>query len=90
MKILALINQNGFICHLLCQCVLEEIFNLLQSFPFSNKLNVFKINQLAVDVFDLFGDLKQDLIEKISALVPPPRRNIVRYFGVLAPHAKDR
>jgi hypothetical protein len=31
-----------------------------------------------------------ELIEKISALVPPPRRNMVRYFGVLAPHAKDR
>jgi hypothetical protein len=31
-----------------------------------------------------------ELIEKISALVPPPRQNIVRYHGVLAPHAKDR
>jgi len=31
-----------------------------------------------------------ELIEKLSALVPPPRRNLVRYHGVLAPHAKDR
>jgi len=31
-----------------------------------------------------------ELIEKLSALVAPPRRNLVRYFGVLAPHAKDR
>lgn len=31
-----------------------------------------------------------ELIEKLSALVPPPRQNIVRYHGVLAPHAKDR
>ena len=27
---------------------------------------------------------------KLSALVPPPRVNLVRYHGVLAPHAKDR
>ncbi len=31
-----------------------------------------------------------ELIEKLSALVPPPRQNTVRYHGVLAPHAKDR
>lgn len=31
-----------------------------------------------------------ELIEKLSALVPPPRQNIVRYHGVLAPNAKDR
>ena len=31
-----------------------------------------------------------ELVEKISALVPPPRRNLVRYHGILAPHAKDR
>jgi putative transposase/transposase-like zinc-binding protein len=31
-----------------------------------------------------------ELIEKISALVPPPRVNLVRYHGVLAPHAKNR
>jgi hypothetical protein len=31
-----------------------------------------------------------ELVEKISALVPPPRRNIVRYHGVLAPNARDR
>jgi hypothetical protein len=31
-----------------------------------------------------------ELIEKISALVPPPRINSIRYHGVFAPHAKDR
>ena len=31
-----------------------------------------------------------ELLEKLSALVPAPRRNLVRYYGVLAPHAKDR
>ena len=31
-----------------------------------------------------------ELIEKLSALVPPPRKNTVHYHGVLAPHAKDR
>ena len=27
---------------------------------------------------------------KLAALVPPPRKNIVRYHGVLGPHAKNR
>jgi hypothetical protein len=31
-----------------------------------------------------------ELIKKISALVPPPRINLIRYHGVLAPHAKHR
>ncbi len=31
-----------------------------------------------------------ELIEKLVALVPPPRLNLVRYHGVLAPHAADR
>ena len=31
-----------------------------------------------------------ELIEKLAALVPPPRVNLVRYHGVLAPNAKDR
>ena len=31
-----------------------------------------------------------ELIEKLAALVPPPRKNIVRYHGVLGPHAKNR
>ena len=30
------------------------------------------------------------LIEKLAALVPPPRQNLVRYHGVLAPHSKMR
>ena len=32
----------------------------------------------------------QELIEKLAALVPLPRQNIVRYHGILAPHAKSR
>ena len=31
-----------------------------------------------------------ELIEKLAALVPPPRVNLVRYHGVLAAHARDR
>jgi len=31
-----------------------------------------------------------ELIEKLAALVPPPRVNLVRYHGILAPHAKNR
>ena len=31
----------------------------------------------------------QELLEKLAALVPPPRLNLVRYHGVLAPNAAD-
>ena len=31
-----------------------------------------------------------ELLEKLAALVPPPRLNLVRYHGVLAPNAVDR
>ena len=31
-----------------------------------------------------------ELIEKLAALVPPPRINLVRYHGVLAPAARNR
>ena len=31
-----------------------------------------------------------ELIEKLAALVPPPRLNLVRYHGVLAPAARNR
>ena len=31
-----------------------------------------------------------ELLEKLAALVPPPRVNLVRYHGVLAPHARNR
>ena len=30
------------------------------------------------------------MIEKLAALVPPPRLNLIRYHGVLAPNARDR
>jgi len=30
-----------------------------------------------------------ELVEKLAALVPPPRLNLVRYHEVLAPHAAD-
>lgn len=32
----------------------------------------------------------QELIERLVALIPPPRANLVRYHGVLAPNAKRR
>src|SRR5258708_3940432 len=31
-----------------------------------------------------------ELIEKLAALVPPPRVHIIRFHGILAPNAKDR
>ena len=31
-----------------------------------------------------------ELIEKLATLVPPPRLNLIRYHGVLAPNAADR
>jgi hypothetical protein len=31
-----------------------------------------------------------ELIEKLAALVPPPRVNLVRYHGIIAPNAKNR
>ena len=31
-----------------------------------------------------------ELIEKLAALVPPPRLNLIRYHGVLAPNASAR
>lgn len=34
--------------------------------------------------------LAMELIEKLAALVPPPRQNLVRYHEVLAPNAKLR
>jgi hypothetical protein len=32
----------------------------------------------------------QELVERLAALVPPPRVNLVRYFGVLGPAARFR
>jgi len=31
-----------------------------------------------------------ELLEKLAALVPPPRMNLIRYHGVLAPAARER
>jgi hypothetical protein len=31
-----------------------------------------------------------EFIEKLAALVPPPRIHLIRFFGVLAPHSKIR
>jgi hypothetical protein len=31
-----------------------------------------------------------ELLEKLAAIVPPPRSNTTRYHGVLAPHSKSR
>ena len=36
----------------------------------------------------LFDPLK--LVEKVVALIPPPRANLLRYHGVFAPNSKDR
>jgi len=31
-----------------------------------------------------------ELVEKVVALIPPPRANLLRYHGVFAPNSKDR
>ena len=31
-----------------------------------------------------------ELLEKLAALVPPPRLNLIRYHGILASNARDR
>jgi Putative transposase len=31
-----------------------------------------------------------ELMQRLAALVPPPRRHLIRFHGVLAPHAKLR
>ena len=31
-----------------------------------------------------------DFLRRIASLVPPPRRHLVKYFGLLAPNARDR
>ena len=31
-----------------------------------------------------------ELLEKLAALVPPPRLNLIRYHGILAANARDR
>jgi hypothetical protein len=31
-----------------------------------------------------------DFLRRLACLIPPPRRHLTRYFGVLAPHSKDR
>ena len=31
-----------------------------------------------------------ELMERVAALIPPPQVHLVRYFGVLAPNARDR
>ncbi|MDZ4661088.1 MAG: transposase [Pseudomonadota bacterium] len=33
---------------------------------------------------------RQDFIEKLASLVPPPRMHIIRYHGVFAPNSKAR
>jgi hypothetical protein len=41
---------------------------------------------------DLRGEglFDSELLEKLAALVPPPRLNLVRYHGVLAPNSNAR
>ena len=36
------------------------------------------------------GRAALELLEKLAALVPPPRFNLVRYHGVLAPEERHR
>jgi hypothetical protein len=45
---------------------------------------------LAMRVYELdHGGPPGELVEKLAALVPPPRFNLVRYHGILAPSAEE-
>ncbi|MBT4096156.1 MAG: hypothetical protein HOE86_00835, partial [Gemmatimonadetes bacterium] len=41
-------------------------------------------------IYANLSDHQFELLEKLAALVPPPRLNLVRYHGVLAPACPDR
>jgi hypothetical protein len=51
---------------------------------------VYQLKKIYDDGTDriLFSPL--EFIEKLSALVPPPKHHLVRYHGILAPHSKFR
>tara|TARA_R110000868_G_scaffold130531_1_gene340230 strand:+ start:156 stop:659 length:504 start_codon:yes stop_codon:yes gene_type:complete len=36
------------------------------------------------------SELKRDFIGKLAALIPPPRLNLIRFFGVFAPNSNLR
>ena len=63
----------------------------------AGRLQILDAEQVAFDLKTPWSDgtyrielSPQELIEKLAALVPPRRLNLVRYHGVLAPNAADR
>ena len=63
----------------------------------AGRLQILDAEQMAFDLKTPWSDgtyrielSPQELIEKLAALVPPRRLNLVRYHGVLAPNAADR
>jgi hypothetical protein len=45
---------------------------------------------VAVERLALFVLEPLDLMARLAALVPPPRRHLTRYHGVVAPHSRLR
>ena len=63
----------------------------------AGRLQIVDAETVAFDLKSVWSDgtyrielSPQELLEKLAALVPPPRLNLVRYHGVLAPNAADR
>ena len=59
----------------LAQCFVHLSFALKT--PWSNGTNHLLVSPL-------------ELLEKLTALIPPPRLHLLRYYGVLGPRARDR
>ena len=63
----------------------------------AGRLQILDAEQVAFSLKSVWSDgtyqivlSPDELLEKLAALVPPPRLNLVRYHGVLAPNAVDR
>ena len=63
----------------------------------AGRLQILDAEQVAFSLKSIWSDgtyqivlSPEELLEKLAALVPPPRLNLVRYHGVLAPNAADR
>jgi hypothetical protein len=63
----------------------------------AGRLQIVDAETVAFDLKSVWSDgtyrielAPEELIEKLAALVPPRRLNLVRYHGILAPNAADR
>ena len=63
----------------------------------AGRLQILSAQQVAFSLKSIWSDgtyqivlSPEEVLEKLAALVPPQRLNLVRYHGVLAPNAADR